>query len=98
MVIGGNPMRISIDYDNLSITNFTEKAHAFCCGSVTRTVVEHSGNIYIDTYGAGNNSNIWLAGSNWVAGHVGFVPSTTAIQNYVTNSVPRPYRSQPRSE
>jgi hypothetical protein len=88
-VIGGNPVWTSVDRENLSITNVTREGHDFCCGYVNRSVVEDGGNIYIDTYGSGSNRNIFWAGMNWAAGHVGFTARDMAIRSYVRNYVPR---------
>jgi hypothetical protein len=87
---GGNPIRTIVEPERMSITNITEWEHSFCCGYVTRTVVEDNGWIYIDTYGWGANRNMWWAGWNWVAGYGGFLPSTLYIQSYVRHSVPGP--------
>jgi hypothetical protein len=83
MVVGGNPIRTYVDPDSLSITNVTEEAHSFCCGYVSRSVVQDGTDIYIETYGTGSNKNLFWAGTNWGAGYVGFLPSDAAIRRYV---------------
>ncbi len=92
IVIGNNPVFTTVDRENWSITNYTLEEHSFCCGYVKRTVVEIEGGIYVDTYGSGNNRNIFWAGLNWFAGHGGFIGPNEGIRRHVRSyGVPRGY-------
>jgi RHS repeat-associated protein len=76
-------IRVSIDYDNLSITNITESTHFFCCGSVTRSVIVDQGSIYVQTHGVGSNPSLFNATLNYAAGYFGFIGNTRGIRAYV---------------
>jgi len=68
-VLGGNPIVTIVDPDKLSITNTTTGPdHIFCCGYVTRGIVQ-----------AGSR----IATLNYLAGQVGFVGDTAGIRSYI---------------
>jgi hypothetical protein len=49
-----DPIRIVINRNNYSVTNYTRKGHIFHPGKVTRSVVKKGNSIYVETYGEGN--------------------------------------------
>ena len=64
-----DPIRIVVDPDNYSVTNYTRKGHFFYPGKVTRTVLKEGASIYVVTYGEGNGRmpavNKYLAPPYW---------------------------------
>lgn len=49
-----DPIRIVVNEDTYSVTNYTRKGHVFHPGKVTRSVVKKGTSIYVVTYGEGN--------------------------------------------
>jgi hypothetical protein len=49
-----DPIRIIVNQDNFSVTNYTRKGHVFHPGKVTRSIVKKGNSIYVLTYGEGN--------------------------------------------
>lgn len=49
-----DPIRIVVNQDNFSVTNYTRKGHVFHPGKVTRSIVKKGNSIYVLTYGEGN--------------------------------------------
>jgi hypothetical protein len=66
---GKDSVRVSVDRQNLSVTNYTRKDHALSPGKVTRTLVAKNGSIYVVTDGEGTGSfrplNVSLAQRVW---------------------------------
>ena len=85
----GAPIAVTVDADNLSITNTTLPGHPFYYGTVTRSVVAGDDGYYINTEGQGTN-NDWSGGyfnraANHVAGFVGFQGADVQIAAFITN-------------
>ena len=51
--VGRDDVRVSVDNEKFSVTNYTRKNHALDPGKVTRTIVEKDGAIYVVTEGEG---------------------------------------------
>lgn len=47
-------VRIVVDRNNSSVTNYTKRGHIFHPGKVTRTIVQRGNGIYVETFGEGN--------------------------------------------
>lgn len=74
---------VDINRKNLTIQNITEPEHPFCCGSVTRSIVQEGSRIYVGTYGVGVNSSVFNATANYFAGNATFKPLDAGIAAYV---------------
>jgi hypothetical protein len=101
-VTGGNPIRVSIDSDNFSITNKALSAdqsadgstHFFCCGSVTVSVEQNGTGIFLHAYGAGPNLDFFGVGYirpalNYAAGQAFFgAIQPVHVRQYVVGPPP----------
>jgi hypothetical protein len=49
-----DPIRIVVNRNNYSVTNYTRRGHVFHPGKVTRSIVKKGDSIYVETFGEGN--------------------------------------------
>jgi RHS repeat-associated protein len=82
LVPGAGWINIDVDSENLSIFNFTNMGHIFFGGYVSRWVEQDGSDIYVHTFGVGDNSSVFNAAENWAAGQAGFSASTDKIILY----------------
>jgi RHS repeat-associated protein len=64
-------IRVVVDDETMTITNYTDPTHIFCCGSVTMNIAAEQDGIYLDVVGTGTNTNFATWAANY-AGGLGF--------------------------